>query len=67
VIFLFVIIVSHCQMKESIPVTQLVRETATVMQEFTQSGYVSACLFYCCRLSDHDLALFEFIDEKLGY
>lgn len=26
--------------KESIPVTQLVRETAAVMQEFTQSGYV---------------------------
>jgi hypothetical protein len=38
--FLFVIIVSHCQMQESIPVTQLVRETAAVMQEFTQSGCV---------------------------
>lgn len=27
-------------LQEPIPVTQLVRETATVMQEFTQSGYV---------------------------
>lgn len=26
-------------MQEPIPVTQLVRETAAVMQEFTQSGY----------------------------
>ncbi|KAJ4773295.1 Proteasome subunit alpha type [Rhynchospora pubera] len=25
--------------KETIPVTQLVRETAVVIQEFTQSGY----------------------------
>ncbi|KAL6544635.1 hypothetical protein OROMI_023497 [Orobanche minor] len=29
--------------KESIPVTQLVRETATVMQEFTQSGSLRRC------------------------
>lgn len=28
--------------QETIPVTQLVRETATVMQEFTQSGYSHA-------------------------
>jgi 20S proteasome subunit alpha 2 len=28
---------------ESVPVAQLVRETATVMQEFTQSGCVPAC------------------------
>ncbi|AQK53826.1 Proteasome subunit alpha type [Zea mays] len=27
--------------KEHIPVTQLVRETAAVMQEFTQSGYLT--------------------------
>lgn len=26
-------------LQETIPVTQLVRETAAVMQEFTQSGY----------------------------
>ncbi|KAF7030628.1 hypothetical protein CFC21_042134 [Triticum aestivum] len=29
--------------KETIPVTQLVRETAAVMQEFTQSGYNLVC------------------------
>ncbi len=27
-------------MQEPIPLSQLVRETAVVMQEFTQSGYV---------------------------
>ena len=32
---------AHFQMQETIPVTQLVRETAAVMQEFTQSGYVT--------------------------
>jgi 20S proteasome alpha/beta subunit len=31
--------ISKFQMQETIPVTQLVRETAAVMQEFTQSGY----------------------------
>lgn len=29
-------------MQETIPVTQLVRETAAVMQEFTQSGYATS-------------------------
>jgi hypothetical protein len=38
---LVLLILSRCQMQEHIPVTQLVRETAAVMQEFTQSGYVT--------------------------
>ena len=41
------LIIIHFQMQETIPVTQLVRETAAVMQEFTQSGYATIlCTFY---------------------
>jgi hypothetical protein len=36
----------HFQMQEHIPVTQLVRETAAVMQEFTQSGYVTRLSYF---------------------
>ena len=35
------LIIIHFQMQETIPVTQLVRETAAVMKEFTQSGYAT--------------------------